>query len=241
MELLIPAFIAGLLTFLAPCTLPLVPGYLAFISGSHKERSDRGKIFWNGVSFIVGFSVFFVLFGVIAGIFGSAFAPYQVWISRFAGTLIILFGFFMLGILELPLLNIEKHFTPPAIFKRGSLRGSFLFGSAFSLGWTPCVGPVLGSILLLASSTTTATEGAVLLGTFALGLAVPFLFVAAGVHKAETYIARISPYLHAISIFGGIFLILLGLLVLTNNMFVFFAWSYRIFEFIDYGSLVEHL
>jgi len=241
MGLLIPAFIAGFLTFLAPCTLPLVPGYLAFISGAHGEKNERGRIFWNGVSFIVGFSVVFILLGVIAGIFGSAFAPYQIWISRFAGILIILFGFFMLGILELPFLNTEKRLSPPAIFSRGSLKGSFLFGSAFSLGWTPCVGPVLGSILLLASSTTTVIQGALLLGTFALGLAVPFLFVAAGVHRAEVYIVRISPYLRAISIFGGIFLISLGALVLTNNMSVFLAWSYHLFEFIGYDRLIEHL
>lgn len=121
MELLIPAFIAGLLTFLAPCTLPLVPGYLAFISGAGNgnDTKERGKIFWNGVAFIIGFSAVFIVLGVIAGLFGQAFAPYQVWISRFAGVMIILFGFFMLGILKIPFLNTEKRFTPPAIFKRG--------------------------------------------------------------------------------------------------------------------------
>jgi len=241
MELLIPAFIAGLLTFLAPCTLPLVPGYLAFISGVQGEETKRGRIFANGVAFIVGFSAVFILLGVIAGIFGSAFAPYQVWISRGAGIMIILFGFFMLGILELPFLNTEKRFSPPAIFRRGSLRGSFVFGSAFSLGWTPCVGPVLGSILLLASSTTTAMQGALLLGTFALGLTVPFLFVAAGVERAQSYITRLSPYLRAISIFGGIFLIVLRVLVLTNNISVFLSWSYHILEFIGYDRLIEYL
>jgi len=241
MELLIPAFIAGLLTFLAPCTLPLVPGYLAFISGAKEGKNERGKIFANGVAFIFGFSIVFIVLGVIAGIFGSAFAPYQIWISRMAGVLIILFGFFMLGILELPFLNTEKRFKPPAIFKRGSLRGSFIFGSAFSLGWTPCVGPVLGSILLLASSTTTAWHGALLLGMFALGLAVPFLLVAAGVHQAEAYITRLSPYLQAVSIFGGLFLIILGALVLTNSMPIFLAWSYQLFEFIGYGQLIKYL
>ncbi|PIS32954.1 MAG: hypothetical protein COT39_01835 [Parcubacteria group bacterium CG08_land_8_20_14_0_20_48_21] len=137
--LAISSFFAGLLTFLAPCTLPLVPGYLAFISGAgtdERERS-RGKIFWNGVAFIIGFSLVFILLGTIAGLIGQAFAPYQVWLSRIAGISIIIFGLFMVGVLKIPLLNKEQHFRVPSIFKRGNLFGSFLFGSAFSLGWTP--------------------------------------------------------------------------------------------------------
>lgn len=243
MELLLPSFIAGLLTFFAPCTLPLVPGYLAFISGTQgaDENRRRRNIFWNGVAFIIGFSVVFIILGLLAGLLGQLFAPYQVWISRLAGVMIILFGCMMLGILNIPFLNVEKRFTLPPLFTRGTLPGSFVFGSAFSLGWTPCVGPVLGSVLLLASSTTTAIQGAILLGTFALGLAVPFLLVAASLHKAEEYIARMSTYLHVISMFGGVFLIVLGILVLTNNMAHFLAWSYSVFDFIGYGRLIEYL
>ena len=152
--LAISSFFAGLLTFLAPCTLPLVPGYLAFISGAGTDERERnrGKIFWNGVAFIIGFSLVFIVLGTVAGLIGQAFAPYQVWLSRIAGVSIIIFGLFMIGVLKISLLNKEQRLKVPSIFKRGNLFGSFLFGSAFSLGWTPCVGPILGSILLLAST-----------------------------------------------------------------------------------------
>jgi len=242
-ELAIPSFLAGILTFLAPCTLPLVPGYLAFISGADTDEREqkRGKIFWNGVSFIVGFSLVFILLGTVAGLIGQAFAPYQIWLSRVAGVLIIIFGLFMVGILKIPLFNKEQHLKAPKIFKRGNLLGSFLFGSAFSLGWTPCVGPILGSILLLASTSTTAFSGAFLLGIFSLGLAVPFLIIAFSVSKAEMYLSKITKYLNIVSVVGGIFLITLGVLVLTNKMPVFLAWSYRLLQFLNYGRLIEYL
>lgn len=243
-ELIIPSFFAGLLTFLAPCTLPLVPGYLAFISGARTEEErekNKSKIFWNGVAFIIGFSLVFIALGTIAGLIGIAFAPYQVWISRIAGVSIILFGLFMIGILKIPLLNQEQRLKAPKIFKQGNLFGSFLFGSAFSLGWTPCVGPILGSILLLASTGSTALEGALLLATFSLGLAVPFLVIAFSVSKGEVYLNKISKYLNVVSIIGGIFLIVLGTLVLTGNMTVFLSWSYRALQFLQYDRLIEYL
>ncbi|MDQ3090013.1 MAG: cytochrome c biogenesis protein CcdA [bacterium] len=242
--LIIPSFFAGLLTFLAPCTLPLVPGYLAFISGTgtidERER-NRGKIFWNGVAFVVGFSLVFIVLGTIAGLIGQAFAPYQVWLSRIAGVSIIIFGLFMIGILKIPLLNQEKHLKAPSIFKRGNLAGSFLFGSAFSLGWTPCVGPILGSILLLASTGATALEGAVLLAIFSLGLAVPFILIAFSISRAERCLEKISKYINAVSVVGGIFLVILGTLVLTGNMSIFLSWSYRTLQFLQYDRLIDYL
>jgi len=242
--LVIPSFFAGLLTFLAPCTLPLVPGYLAFISGEggiEEAERNRGKVFWNGVAFIVGFSLVFILLGTIAGLVGSAFAPYQIWLTRIAGVSIIIFGLFMIGILKISFLNKEQHFKAPRIFKRGNLAGSFLFGSAFSLGWTPCVGPILGSILLLASTGATALEGALLLAVFSLGLAIPFLIIAFSVSKSERYLQKIAKYLNIVSIIGGIFLIILGILVLTGNMSIFLSWSYQALEFIQYDRLLEYL
>lgn len=242
--LIIPSFFAGLLTFLAPCTLPLVPGYLAFISGAgtrEEREKNRGKIFWNGVAFIIGFSLVFIILGTIAGLIGSAFAPYQVWLSRVAGISIIVFGLFMIGILKIPILNQEQRLKAPSIFKRGNLAGSFLFGSTFSLGWTPCVGPILGSILLLASTGATALEGALLLATFSLGLAVPFLFIAFSISRAEKYLEKISKYLNMVSVVGGIFLVMLGTLVLTGNMSIFLSWSYRALQFLQYDRLIDYL
>jgi len=242
--LIIPSFFAGLLTFLAPCTLPLVPGYLAFISGAgaiEERERNRGKIFWNGVAFVIGFSLVFITLGTIVGLIGQAFAPYQVWLSRIAGVSIIVFGLFMIGILKIPLLNQEQRLKVPSIFKRGNLAGSFLFGSAFSLGWTPCVGPILGSILLLASTGATALEGSLLLATFSLGLAVPFLLIAFSISRAEKYLEKISKYLNVVSVVGGIFLVILGTLVLTGNMSIFLSWSYRALQFLQYDRLIEYL
>ncbi|TSD05601.1 MAG: cytochrome c-type bioproteinis protein [Parcubacteria group bacterium Greene0714_7] len=242
--LLIPSFFAGLLTFFAPCTLPMVPGYLGFISGvsTAEERGrHRGKIFWNGVSFIFGFSLVFIVLGTVAGLLGAAFAPYQIWISRAAGVLVVLFGLSMIGFLKIPILNKEHHMKAPQFFKRGNPLGSFLFGGAFSLGWTPCVGPILGSILLLASTGTTALQGALLLSVFSLGLAVPFLIIAFSVNSAEKYLVKMTPYLNAVTVIGGVFLIALGVLLLTNKMPVFLAWTYGALEFLHYDKLLEHL
>ena len=147
----------------------------------------------------------------------------------------------MIGALKIPLLKKEQRLRVPDIFKRVNLFVSFLFGSAFSLGWTPCVGPILGSILLLASTSTTALSGAFLLGTFSLGLAVPFLLIAFSISKAEAYLGKISKYLNIVSVVGGIFLIILGTLVLTDKMPVFLAWSYHLLQFLHYDRLIEYL
>jgi len=198
LSLIIPAFIAGILTFLAPCTLPLVPGYLSFISGSSmddlrdptKQKKAKIKIFFNGFFFILGFSAVFVILGTLAGFAGAAFAPYRLWLAAIGGMLVIIFGLFMMGALRLSFLAVEHQLKIPSVFGRGKPLNSLVLGSAFGFGWTPCVGPILGSILLLASSTTTAFQGAIMLSVFSVGLAIPFLLVAAGVGSASKHIAR---------------------------------------------------
>lgn len=247
--LLIPAFIAGLLTFLAPCTLPLVPAYLGFVSGvSLKELEDpekalmaRRKILLNGLFFVIGFSAIFVLFGTLAGFIGSELNPYRVWLTRIGGVLVIVFGLFMLNVVKIPFLHKERRIKIPSFLKRGNPFSSLVIGSAFGVGWTPCVGPILGSILLLASASATALEGAFLLSVFSLGLAIPFLLMALGISRASKYIERWSKYLSIISFVGGIFLILLGILLLTDNMVLLISYGYRIFDFINYDALLDYL
>ena len=169
--LVIPTFIAGLLTFLAPCTLPLVPAYLGFISGvsladlqdPEKVRRVRWKIFLNGLAFVIGWTAVFVALGTLFGFVGSALVPYRQWLTRIGGIFVIIFGFFMLNVIRIPFLTRQRTISVPPIFKRGKASNSLILGTAFGLGWTPCVGPILGSILLLASTSTTVFQGAFLL------------------------------------------------------------------------------
>jgi len=244
-----PAFIAGVLTFLAPCTLPLVPGYLSFISGTslesrkdpEKSKEARWKIFINGLFFVVGFSLVFIALGVLAGLIGSSLARYQLWLARLGGVFVIVFGLFMMNILKISSFNEEKRFKIPAIFERGKASNSLVLGAAFGFGWTPCVGPVLGSILLLAASSATVVTGGLLLLVFSIGLAIPFLALAVGIGHAATFVKKISKYLKVISIVGGAFLVLLGLLMVTNNFGIFVSYFYKIFGSFGYDSLYDFL
>lgn len=247
--LVISAFIAGFLMVLAPCTLPIVPAYLGFISGvsaadlrdARKVKDARRKIFLNGLFFIAGFSVIFIFFGALAGFFGAQLAFARVWLSRIGGIFVIFFGLFLLGIFRLPFLRTEKRLRLPAFFTVGTPRTSFLIGSSFAFGWTPCVGPILGSILLLASTSATIFQGIILLSVFSMGLAVPFLVIAAGAGQATRVIAKIAPYLYIVEMIGGIFLIALGFLLLTNNFSILIEYGYGLFDFIGYERLLDYL
>ena len=252
-ELIIPTFIAGLLTFLAPCTFPIVPGYLGFISGvSLKDLQNpevknrvRWKIFMNGVFYVAGFSTVFILLGTVFSIGGLAFARYKILFSQIGGVFVIFFGLYLTGILNkfsfFNFLRAEKQLGVGSAFTPGKPLSSFIFGATFAFGWTPCVGPILGSVLLLASTTATVGQGALLLLVFSLGLAIPFLLIAASVSSASRYIEKISKYLNIVSILGGVFLIFLGYLLLTNNFSVWISYFYRTFNFINYDKLTNYL
>ncbi len=252
LSLIIPSFIAGLFTFLAPCTLPLVPGYLGFISGvslddlnnSEKASSTRGKIFFNGILYVIGFSLIFILLGSLFGLGGAALAKYRVWLSRIGGAFVIFFGLYMMNILKLPFLQLLFGERQPNLtnkLKPGKPISSLIFGASFAFGWSPCVGPVLGSILVLASSSATVTQGALLLAVFSSGLAIPFLLIALGISSAGKYISRITRYLNIVSVVGGAFLVFLGLLMLTNNFAAWLSFFYRTFNFLNADSLLNHL
>lgn len=249
LALIIPAFIAGLLTFLAPCTLPLVPAYLGFISGVDQDAlanpqtaaAARRKIFWNGVAFILGFAFVFIAFGTLAGLVGQALVPYRLWLARIGGALIMLFGLFMLGVFKIPLLSSDKRLPIFKWLHLGKPSSSLFIGGTFALGWTPCVGPILGSILLLAGTSGTALQGALLLSIFSLGLAIPFLIIALAFSRATKFIDASSKYLKGISVVGGLFLILLGVLLMTDNFGLTIQYGYRLLEFINYDRLLEYL
>jgi len=188
-SLAIPSFIAGVLMFLAPCTLPLVPAYLGFISGVSLKDLDngeaskalRGRIVFNGLMFALGFSLVFVLVGGAFGFVGSFFIQYRPILSRIGGLLVILFGLYFLSVFKLSIFNFLKrdyHFSLIGMLKPGEPISSLLFGMTFAFGWSPCIGPVLGTILFLASTTATASSGAFLLFIFSLGFTLPFLALA---------------------------------------------------------------
>lgn len=257
-ELIIPAFIAGFLTFLAPCTLPLVPGYLAFISGvSSKELKDpeslkhvRKKIFINALLYVIGFSIVVILMGTVFSLGGALLSDFRNILTKIAGLFVIIFGLILMGIFRMKFFRNIKLFQGASagnklpIFKNltpGKPTSSFLFGFSFALGWTPCIGPILGSILLIASTSGTVLSGALLLAVFSLGLAIPFLAIALGIGSASKIINKITKHLNKIEFIGGIFIIFLGVLMLTGKFAIWTSYFYTLFEFINYDALLLYL
>ena len=239
----ISSFIAGLLTFFAPCTLPLVPAFLGIISGARIEdlknpeiaKMVRWRIFKNAVFYVIGFSLVFIIFGLAFSFVGQILAVRE-WLQRVGGIMIILFGLVLMGWLKLPFLSTEKKIKAPRLFQNVSLLNSFFIGALFALSWSPCVGPLLGSILFLASSSGTVLEGTFLLVVFSVGLGVPFLVTALFAGKAFTAFSRWGNVLAVINKVAGIFLIGLGLLLFTGqfemvlNSFKGYFYQFYFFE-----------
>ncbi len=221
---LLAAFSAGLLSFVSPCVLPLVPSYISYITGLSVEQltdaSEREKfkkaIIVNSLLFIAGFSSVFIAFGASASFLGQILITHQDTIRRVGGALIIVFGLYLLGILNLNFLKMEHRYqfrNRPA----GYL-GSFLIGVAFAAGWTPCVGPVLGSILLYASTTDSLLNGVVLLTCYSLGLGLPLFLTALGVDRFLAYFKKARAYLWGVSTVSGVMLILVGVMIYANSL-----------------------
>ncbi len=259
LTLVIPTFIAGVLTFLAPCTLPLVPGYLGFISGvSTAEltkciecKTAKRKILMNGFLYVLGFSTIFILFGLLFGLGGAALFKYKAMLTRIGGLFVIIFGLYMMQIFErIPvikssklykLLNQERAIQVHHKIKPGTPLSSFIFGATFAFGWSPCVGPILGTVLTLAYSTATLLQGAFLLFIFSMGLGIPFLLVALVIGSATQYINWLNKHLSKISFIGGVFLVLLGILLLTDSFNLWTVYAYKALHFINYDKLLNHL
>jgi cytochrome c-type biogenesis protein len=241
----ISALIGGLLTFLAPCTLPLIPAYIAFIGGGNQHgetgRFSRQRLFVNAVFFVLGFSLIFILFGMISGVLGTYLILYRSLIAQIGGVIIIFFGLAMLGVFSFPrippLFRMERvtHLIPPP----GSRRGAFVLGLMFSLGWSPCLGPVLGAIFGLAVVSATALSGAMLLATYALGLAIPFLLVAFLYGSALTYVTALQRYLPMISRIGAACIVLIGFLLLIGQFGILNTWAISLFGNFGFDKYVE--
>lgn len=212
------AFIAGLVSFLSPCVLPIIPGFLSYLAGSSLGDSapKRKDIFLNSLFFVLGFSLIFSLFGVLLNTILERVAyDVQIWLARIGGGIIILFGLYLTGLLKLPFLSREYKFSVKTKFKSKYLT-SFLFGSAFAAGWTPCVGAVLGSILGLAISQPGSAF--YLLFSYSLGLGIPFLAMGLFAQSASSLIKRYAKMLRYVNIVFGVILIAIGVLAFTQNL-----------------------
>ncbi len=218
------AFTAGLLSFLSPCVLPLVPVYLASLVGPElldkKGSGLRLPTFLHSLSFVLGFSLIFTSMGAIAGLTAFAINPSLALLNKISGSFLIAFGVFLLAALKIPWLNYEKRLNPSLGNTTGYLR-SFLIGAFFSLAWTACVGPILGGILAIALNTGTAWHGAYLLAIYSLGLGLPFLVIGLAFDSLSPVLRRIQRYTRIIHVIGGLLLIVIGVLVLTNKILWF--------------------
>ncbi len=226
-EVSIPlAFLGGILSFVSPCVLPLVPSYISFVTGiSFEELTDEtesGKlkkvILLNSLMFILGFStVFVVILGSSAQLLGNLFMQYQELVRKIGGLVIILLGIHIIGIINFNILQRDKrlHFFKE---KPSGLLGSFLVGIGFAAGWTPCIGPILSAIFAVAATSESPWSGMVLFIAYSVGLAIPFLLTSLGINTFLRHFGRLKRHMRVISIVTGIFLVVTGLLIFTNSL-----------------------
>lgn len=215
------AFTAGLLSFVSPCVLPLIPGYIAFISGisttnlKNQSRKNTLKIIYTSVIFVLGFATVFMLLGLSASAIGKVLTQYKDILTRIAGILIIIFGLFILGVVNIPLFYQEKRFQ----IKRRSLSffSIYLLGAAFAFGWTPCIGPILSSILLYASTTENLRKGVILLAIYSLGLGIPFIVTGVLFNKLIGVFNWIKRHYRLVNYFSGGLLIAMGVLLIIDR------------------------
>lgn len=214
-------FLAGIASFLSPCVLPLIPGYLSYISGITLQEREKGtfskrKVLITSLGFVFGFSLIFIIMGASASALGQIFTEYRLWFQRISGVIIIVFGLHLSGALTLKTLYVERHLnvTP----KEKGILSSVLMGIAFAAGWTPCVGPILATVLLYAGASDTVATGTLLLATYSLGLGIPFILTALAISSFERFYTSFRKYLHWISTISGGILVLLGILILTNQL-----------------------
>jgi cytochrome c-type biogenesis protein len=215
----VAAFVAGLISFLSPCVLPLVPGYVSLISGVGVEelKSREGQLFrkvmLNSGAFIIGFSIVFITLGALSTEVGQVLAQYKSLLARVAGAVIILFGLHLSGIFQIKALLADTRLH--SLKGSSSAWGAFVIGFAFAFGWTPCVGPILAVVLGFAAAQNTVIKGILLLAIYSSGLAVPFLLTSLGIERFLKFYNRFKFHMHAVEVASGVLLIFLGgLLVL---------------------------
>lgn len=220
---LVAAFGAGVLSFISPCVLPLIPGYLSFVSGVSLEemrgdagRRARGQVLITSLAFVLGFSIVFVALGASASLIGGFLLRNSILFGKIAGVLVIVIGLHTMGVFRIPFLETEARMRAGS--KPKTLLGAVVVGMAFGFGWTPCIGPILAGILTLAGSKDTVSEGVVMLGVYSLGLGIPFLLTAFAINGFFSASQRIRRHYHTIELVSGALLVAIGLLLFTNQM-----------------------
>ena len=216
------AFVAGLISFLSPCVLPLVPGYVSLISGAAieelKTQDSRlmRRVMLQSVMFILGFSVVFIMLGAVSSSVGQLLAHYRTVIAKVAGVVIIIFGLHLTGLFRINALYADKRLH--GVKGGSSPWGAFVIGFAFAFGWTPCVGPILSVILTFAAEQDTVMKGVFLLALYSLGLAVPFLLTALGIERFLSFYKRFQKHMHVLEVASGALLIALGILLVIGRL-----------------------
>jgi len=223
------ALLAGFISFVSPCVLPLIPGYLSFISGVSMEemqsRENRGevtrKVAINSLFFVMGFSVVFILLGWAASSVGRFLLSYLHIFNKIAGVVLVILGLHVMGILRIRFLNYEKRFQ--ARTKPIGVWGAFLIGLAFAFGWTPCIGPILGSVLTMAANSESQWQGVGLLTVYSAGLGIPFFLTAMAFNRFIGFFGWMRKHFRAVEIVSGVFLVTVGVLIFTNYLTIIAA------------------
>jgi len=239
LPLIISSFFAGIVMFIAPCTLPLVPAVLSFVSGVSLEdgtsfKKYRGKVVLHTLLFVIGFSLVFIILGGLAAQIGSYID--RVLLTRVAGVVLIAFGFLMIG-LRLPIVSNDLVVKLPLFLRKPGKFSSFLLGLVFGVGWTPCAGPVVGTILTVAAIEG-GIKGVFLLTIFSLGLTIPFLITAYFLGSIGPLLNLISRYVKYVYMFSGVLLILFGVLLATNNFGLLLRWGFRLLRIFNYEGIL---
>ena len=226
------AFGAGLISFLSPCVLPLIPGYISFISGASLNELLEKKIINPAplILFSLGFSFVFIIFGAAASFLGQLLLENSNTLRIVAGLIIIVFSFQLIGIININFLNFEKKIYTQ---KNKNIWFSFVVGMAFGFGWTPCIGPILGSILALASTEETIVRAVFLLTSYSLGLAIPFVLSGYLIQKFLIFSKNFKKNINLVSKIGGVILLITGILILTNHLQTLGYYILNIFPFLQ--------
>ncbi len=229
---IVTAFFGGVISFLSPCVLPLVPGYVSYVAGSSFEEIERHEVdrlraLLYAVWFVLGFSVVFVAFGASASALGGLLLTYRYELGILAGVVILIFGVHLLGFSPFRMMSREARFHLD--IPGGRATGAFLLGLAFAFGWTPCIGPVLGAILTMTASTASLEKGTVLLGVYSLGLGVPFLLAALFTEQLLRHLKRLSRIGRRLQQVAGVLLLIMGGLMVTGQFEVIAYWLLETF------------
>ena len=230
------AFVAGLLSFVSPCVLPLIPAYISFLGGASLgqlteeggvDSATQRRVFYSAFAFVLGFSTIFISLGATATALSTLIAQHSLLLSQIAGTILVIFGLHYMGVFRIGFLNFEKRFHLEN--KPAGLIGSYILGLAFAFGWTPCVGPILASVLMVAASGDSTSYGVLLLTVYAAGLGIPFLIAAFAVKPFMAFISRFKKQMRKIEITISVLLIITGIAIFTGDLAEVANWLLNTF------------